>query len=128
MNVLDENIIKSQRELLKSWRIRFRQIGYEVAQKGIQDDAIIPFLHKKRRVTFFTRDLGFYKRELCHKQYCLVCMAIEKQEVAYFVRRFLHHKEFDTGAKRMGCVVRFSPTGLLVWRLYTERNIFLEWA
>ena len=128
MNILDENIIKSQRVLLRSWRIRFRQIGYDVAEKGIQDDAIIPFLHKQRRVTFFTRDLGFYKRELCHKQYCLVCMAIEKQEVAHFVRRLLRHKEFNTQAKRMGCVIRLSPKGLLIWVLHAEKEIFFSWT
>ena len=30
MNILDENIIDNQRRQLNSWRIRVRQIGYEV--------------------------------------------------------------------------------------------------
>ena len=40
MNILDENIIASQRQLLRSWRIRVRQIGYDIAQKGISDEQI----------------------------------------------------------------------------------------
>jgi len=44
MNILDENINESQRQLLRSWRIRVRQIGVDVSHKGIQDDEIIPFL------------------------------------------------------------------------------------
>jgi hypothetical protein len=32
-----ENIIASQRQLLRSWRIRVRQIGYDMAQKGISE-------------------------------------------------------------------------------------------
>jgi hypothetical protein len=44
MNILDENINESQRQLLRSWRIRVRQIGVDSSRKGIQDDEIIPFL------------------------------------------------------------------------------------
>jgi hypothetical protein len=37
MNILDENIPESQRQLLRSWRIRVRQIGYEVGRRGNSD-------------------------------------------------------------------------------------------
>jgi len=33
MNILDENILKSQRQILQSWRIPIRQIGYDVGRK-----------------------------------------------------------------------------------------------
>lgn len=82
MNILDENIIANQRQLLRSWRIRIRQIGYDIAHKGITDEQIIPFLLQRRRPTFFTRDLGFFARSLCHRRYSIVCLAIEKHEVA----------------------------------------------
>jgi hypothetical protein len=52
MNLLDENILASQRELLRSWRIAIRQIGI--------DFQIISLLRQHPRTTFFTRDLGFY--------------------------------------------------------------------
>ncbi len=43
MNILDENIPKNQRQLLESWRIRIRQIGFNIGQRGMQDAEIIPY-------------------------------------------------------------------------------------
>ncbi len=37
MNILDENVLESQRQLLQKWRVPFRQIGYEVGQKGMTE-------------------------------------------------------------------------------------------
>jgi hypothetical protein len=128
VNILDENIIASQRQLLRSWRIRLRQIGYDIERKGITDEAIIPFLLQQRRPTFFTRDLGFFDRRLCHRRYCIVCLAIEKQEVATFVRRVLRYHAFDTQAKRMSTVIRVSHQGMRVWRLHADEEQFLDWS
>jgi hypothetical protein len=127
VNILDENIIASQRQLLRSWRIHVRQIGYDLAQQGITDEQIIPFLLQRRRPTFFTRDLGFFDRRLGHRRYCLVCLALAKHEVATFVRRVLNHNELDTQAKRMGTVIRVSHQGLRVWRLNADEEQSLEW-
>ena len=44
MNLLDENIPKDQRLLLEGWRIRIRQIGFNIGQAGMQDAEIIPLL------------------------------------------------------------------------------------
>ncbi len=65
MIILDENINEHQCVLLRSWRIRARLIGSDLAHKGIQDEQIIPLLHTLNRATFFTRDVGFYRSELC---------------------------------------------------------------
>lgn len=127
MNILDENIIDSQRWLLRSWRISVRQIGYEVGRQGVDDEAIIPLLHQLRRPTFFTRDSDFYEHTLCHTGYCIVHLAVKKDEVANFIRRLLRHPEFDTQTKRMGKVIRVSHTRLLVWRLHTEQEIHVAW-
>ena len=89
MNILDENIIKSQRQRLRSWRILVRQIGHDIARKGLQDEEILPFLYHLRQPTFFTRDLGFYRPEVCHRRYGLVSLAVTPEEVAIFVRRVL---------------------------------------
>jgi hypothetical protein len=59
MNILDENIIASQRQRLRSWRIPVRQIGVDIARKGFQDEEIPPFFYHLRQPTFFTRDRGF---------------------------------------------------------------------
>jgi len=128
MNVLDENIITDQRLSLRIWRIPLRHIGYDIGRRGIQDEEIIPFLLGLPRPTFFTRDMDFYNRRLCHACYCLVYLAIQKQEVAIFVRRFLRHKEFNTQAKRMGAVVQVSHTGLSVWRLHAAEEVMLGWS
>jgi hypothetical protein len=127
VNILDENIPASQRQLLKSWRIRVYQIGYDVSRKGIKDDAIIPFLLEQRRPTFFTRDLGFYECRLCHPDYSLVCLAVKRSETAAFVRRLLRYPEFNTKAKRLGKVIRVSQTGLQVWQRHAEKELFLFW-
>jgi len=127
VNILDENILRNQRQTLQSWRIRVHQIGEDVGRKGMKDDEIIPFLLERRRPTFFTRDLGFYERRLCHVRYCLVCLTVGRYEVATFVRRLLRYSEFDTQVKRMGAVIRVSSAGLQVWRLYAEQEIHLPW-
>lgn len=127
MNILDENIPESQRRVLRSRRVPIRQIGHDVGRKGMKDDEIIPLLHNLRRPTFFTRDLGFYERDLCHARYCLVCMAVGKNEVAAFVRRLLRQPELDTQAKRMSTVIRISRRGLCVWRLHAEQEAAFPW-
>jgi len=123
MNILDENIIASQRQRLRSWRIRVRQSGVDIARKGLQDEEILPFLHLLRRPTFFTRDRGFYRREVCHRQYGIVCLEVAPEEVAIFVRRVLRHPRLHTQAKRLGTVVRASHRGLRLWRLHAQEGV-----
>ena len=128
MNILDENIIDSQRQRLRHWRIAVRHMGYDVGRQGMKDQEIMALLHRLRRPTFFTRDDDFYARHLCHARYCLVYLAVAKDEVAPFVRRLLRHREFDTVAKRIGTVIRVSPVGLSVWRLHAEQAISVAWG
>ena len=112
MNILDENIIENQRELLRSWRIHVRQVGHDIAHKGISDEEIISLLHRMPRPTFFTGDLGFYARPLCHANYGLVCLAVSKYDTAFFIRRFLRHSGFGRKSKRLGCVFLVGQTGI----------------
>jgi hypothetical protein len=125
--ILDENFPESQRQLLRGWRVSIRQIGYEVGRKGMQDEEIIPLLLRRRHSTFFTLDLGLYRRQLCHVRYGLVCMDVGQYEAAAFVRRLLRHREFDTEAKRMAAVIRVTQRGLAVWHLHAEEEVHLEW-
>ena len=128
MNVLDENFPPSMGQLLRSWRIHVQHIGYDIGRKGMKDDEIVHFLLSLRRPTFFTLDADFYRPSLCHSQYCLVYLGVEQIEAAVFVRRLLHHSEFDTQTKRMGTVIRASSAGLSVWRLHAERPMSFAWA
>ena len=127
MNILDENIPESQRQLLRSWRIRSQQIGQEIGRQGMKDEEIIPFLHTLRQATFFTRDLGFYKRQLCHLNYCLVVLDVGQYEVASFIRRILKHEKLNAKAKRMGKVIEAKHTGLQLWHGHAEKKESLEW-
>lgn len=123
MNILDENIVENQHQLLRGWHISIRHLGYDVGRQGMKDKEIISFLHQLRRSTFFTRDMDFYKPGLCHARYCLVCMAVEKGEVAVFVRRLLRHQEFDPEAQRYGYSCSgFSCGFFSLASSYRERN------
>ncbi|MGH9766776.1 MAG: hypothetical protein ACREAB_05010 [Blastocatellia bacterium] len=73
---------------------------------------IIPLLHSLRRPTFFTRVHDFYKPNLRHSGYCLVCLDLPPDEVAEYIHCFLRHKSFRTQAQRMGKVVRVRHSGL----------------
>ena len=128
MNLLDENIIASQRELLRSWKVSIRQIGFDLEQKGLKDDELISLLHKHRRTTFFTRDLGFYDRRLRHPRYCLACLAVSKDEVAVFIRRLLRHEDFKSHAQRLGLVMLVSQTGIRYWRCHSDPEISAKWS
>ncbi len=77
MNILDENIPESQRQLLRGWRIRVKQTGQDIGEQGMKDrQQIIPLLQALRRPVLFTRDLGFFDRRLCHRGYGIVCLAV----------------------------------------------------
>lgn len=122
MNILDEDVRADQRELLRQHRIAIRQIGHDLAHKGIKDQAILPFLHQLRRPTFFTLDRGFYDRRLCHPNYCLVWLDVDRRQVSAYIRRVLRHPRLNTQAKRMGAVIRVSPAGLHVWKRHGEEE------
>jgi len=128
LNILDENILEDQRHLLSTWRVPFRQIGREVERKGVQDAEIIPFLLTLRQPTFFTIDRDFYERGLCHARYSLIFLDVKQSEAAIFTRRIPRHNEFDTQAKRMGCVIRATHIRISLWRLHAEQEAYWGWA
>jgi hypothetical protein len=127
MNVLDENVRDDQRTLLRQWRIPFRQIGKELARAGIQDENLLPLLHRLKRPTFFTQDEDFFKRQLCRRAYCLVWLDVSNIEVAFYMRRFLRHRTFRTQRQRLGKVVRVHPRGLSYCEAARRDIVKLEW-
>jgi hypothetical protein len=110
MYLLDENITKDQKELLEKWRFNVKQIGVDIAIKGIQDIQIITLLQQLQGVLFLTRDTDFFKQRYCHLNYGIVYLHVEKTETAYFIRRFLKHTDFNTSAKRLGKIIKVSQT------------------
>jgi len=128
VNILDENILFWQRERLRALKVHCRQIGVGIGRKGMDDHhQIIPLLHSLRRPTFFTRDHDFYKPDLRHSEYCLVCLDIAPDEVAEYIHRFLRHKTFRTQAQRMGKVVRVRHSGISYWQMKLEAERALSW-
>jgi hypothetical protein len=127
MNILDENVPESQRALLDRMRVAVRQIAVDLGHQGMNDDELIPLLHQLPRPTFFTLDIDFYKRRLCHQKYCLVYLDIKDDLSADFVRRVLRHPQFSTKAKRMDYVIRASPNGLTAWRVRKGRESHFSW-
>jgi hypothetical protein len=95
--------------------------------KALSDENIIPPLLRLRRPTHFSRDRDFFQRRLCHRGYCLVQLAVSELEIARYVRRLLRQPAFDTRAKRMGDVLRVTPTGITVWRLHAETEERVSW-
>lgn len=93
----------------------------------MQDDEIIPLLHTLRRSTFLTRDQRFYLRETPHRHFCIAVLAVRQDETAHFVRRFVKHPQFDTEAKRLGCLVLISHEGLRIRQLRVDGETRVLW-
>jgi hypothetical protein len=55
-------------------------------------------------------------------------MRVGQYEVAAFVRRFLRHPNFNARAKRMGRIIRISPTGIVSWRVRDAKEIPHRWT
>jgi hypothetical protein len=128
MNILDENIIVSQRQLLDAWHIHYRRIGGEVGWYGMKDqNDIIPLLHSLSQPTFFTRDRDFYQAWLRHPGYCLVFLDVSPIEAAEFIRRVLRHKLFRTQAQRMGKVICVDKDRLTYWQVGDQEIQQVKW-
>ena len=128
MIVLDENILDGQRLMLEGWKIAARQVGLDVGRKGLKDEEIVILLRRLRQPTFFTRDQGFYSAKLRHQHYAVVVAAVGQYELAAFVRRLLHHSEFDTFAKRAGKIIRIALNGITWWQVRRQQEAFKIWA
>ena len=128
MILLDHNIPQDQSEQLRRWRIHFQQVGYEIGRPEWEDQQeILRYLHRMKQATFFTRDLGFFRRRFCHPNYCLVVVTGLVLETASLTRRLLRHPEFKTKAKRQGRVVKLSSTNISWWEVGRNRQQRLAW-
>lgn len=128
MIILDHNIPADQARQLRRWRLHFRQIGFEVGRPEWDDrQEILRYLHTAKQVTFFTRDLGFFRRRLCHSNYCLVVLTVPVLETALYIRRLLRHPLLKTRAKRQGKLVKLSTDKISLWHTGQGRPISLAW-
>lgn len=128
MIVIDENIVRGQRERLFDLKVHFSQIGFEIGWSGMKDhNDVIPLLHTLSCPTFFTSDMDFYKTGLRHAEYCLVFLDIPADETAEYMCRLLRHPSFRTKAQRMSKVVRVRPTGMSWWEVGGESEHVSSW-
>lgn len=127
MLVLDENLPAGQRLLLRSWRIRFRVIGVDVATWGTDDANLLPVLHRLPQPTFFSLDQDFYRPDWAHGRYSLVWLDVRGRQSAEFIRRFLKHPAFDTQSKRLGIVARVHTGGILYWQAGQRAPKAVRW-
>jgi hypothetical protein len=128
MHVLDENITEDQASRLRAWRIHYEQVGEGVGRVGMTDEDVIPLLHELRSVTFFSRDVDYYKRKLCHARYCLVYLDVHQKRTAETIRDLLRRPEFRTWAQRRGTVIRVTAEGMRVWRLGASKLEAIPWS
>ena len=128
MILLDHNIPEHQVEALRHARLRPQQIGREVGRPEWQDlEEILRYLHRLKLATFITRDEGFFRRRLCHHNYCIVVVSGPVTETAVYVRRFLRHVTFRARQQRAGKVIRLSPTKITWWEVGIESQQRLLW-
>jgi hypothetical protein len=96
--------------------------------KGYQDYEIIDALRRGRRATFFSLDRHYFRRDWRHPRLCLVFLDIpENDEPAKYIMRLLRHPLFNTEAKRLGHVIRVTPSGLTFWRPRADREEQAGW-
>ena len=128
MIVLDHNITREQAELLTRWGIRFLRIGVEIGLPSWDDEQeILRYLHRSKRLTFFTRDSDFFRYRLCHHNYCLAIVEMAEVETAGAIRRFLHRPLFRTKAHRCGKVIKLLPRQVTWWETGKRGRRLLLW-
>jgi hypothetical protein len=126
--ILDHNIPIDQANQLRRRRVHFRQIGFEVGRPEWDDqEEILRFLHKTKHITFFTRDLGFFRARLRHANYCLATLTVPVLETAQYVCALLRHPQFNTRAKRNGKVMRVSTKTIVFWQTGRQQQATVRW-
>jgi hypothetical protein len=118
MILLDENV--HQQSLVASiatwYRGQVRSLTTLRPNTLIKDEAIPIVLRRVRQPTFVTTNVAdFWRRVPAHVRYSIVCVALPNErlhELPSLLRQLLRLPEFNTKAKRMGKVIRVSPSQL----------------
>ena len=118
MILLDENV--HQQSIMASiaawYRGQVRSLTTLRPNTLIKDEAIPMVLRRVRQPTFVTTNVAdFWRRVPAHSRYSIVCVALPNErlhELPSLLRQLLRLPEFNTKAKRMGKVIRVSPSQL----------------
>jgi hypothetical protein len=69
--ILDHNITEDQAQLLRQWRIHFRQSGVDVGRPEWADlQEILRYLRRHQQLTFITRDFDFFPAASLSRKAC----------------------------------------------------------
>ena len=104
----------------------FRSICF-AAFKWDDQQEILRYLHATKQITFFTRDLGFFRAPLRHANYCLVTLTVPVLETADYIAKFLRHPHFNTRAKRNGKVIKVSTKSINFWAIGRQQHGTVRW-
>jgi hypothetical protein len=112
-NVYQQSIMAS----IAAWyRDQVRSLSTLRPNTLIKDEAIPTVLRNVRQPTFVTTNVDdFWRRIPAHSRYSIVCVALPNErlhELSPLLRQLLRLPEFNTKAKRMGKVIRVSPSQL----------------
>jgi hypothetical protein len=132
MILLDENV--HQESLMASITAWYRGQVHALTvlrpNTLIKDEAIPVLLRSVRQPTFITTNVtDFWCRVPAHARYSVVCVALPNErlyELPPLLRRFLRLPEFNTKAKRMGKVIRVSPSQLQYYEQPSEAIIHVR--
>lgn len=118
MIILDENVHQQRIQAsVASWYGgQVRSITTLRPNTLINDDAIPSLLLLVSQPTFVTTNVDdFWRRMSAHSRFSMVCMALPNErlhELSTLLRQLLRRSEFSTRAKRMGKIIRVSPSQL----------------
>jgi hypothetical protein len=57
----------------------------------------------------------------------LVIYDVAANEMAEYIRKFLRHPQFNTHAKRLGKVIKVTPTHIEYWEVKRSGKIRINW-
>jgi len=122
-NILDANVEVEHTSQLRQ-PLKVKQIGVHFLPGSADDERIINLLSRLKTPTFITWDCkDFYHRRRLDKRYCIICVDIHRTEFVSAVRKIFRHPLFNTAAKRMGKVIRITPTHINYFEIGESQEI-----
>ncbi len=89
----------------------------------IKDDVIPALLHQQRQATFLTiNETDFWRKVAIDDRFCVACFALadsRAREIPTLLRAVFRLPAFRTKTRRMGKVLRVTPTAV---SYYTDRD------
>ena len=127
MFLIDENVSELEVLRLRKAGIPVRLIGEDIARIGVSDEDLVRSLRRLKKPLVITQDEDFFEFRWLHKDYGLIWLDVNPDQVADNVRRFLRHPDFDTQKKRMGVVARVTRGGIQFWRIGSRVQQRVAW-